>query len=79
MNPLANVKSISAGLVAILLLITLSGSWYTVNETERGVLLRNGALVGVIEPGRSFKFPFMGGGNFIWGQSIPPIYQGVRL
>lgn len=78
MNPLANVKSISAGLVAILLLITLSGSWYTVNETERGVLLRNGALVGVIEPGLSFKIPFIESVKFISVQSNATTYQGLQ-
>ena len=51
MNPMLNLKSIVGGLLAVLLLIALMGSWYTVNETERGVLLRNGALVGVVEPG----------------------------
>ena len=59
MNPMLNLKSIVGGLLAVLLLIALMGSWYTVNETERGVLLRNGALVGVVEPGLSFKIPLI--------------------
>ena len=78
MNSMPNLKSISAGLVAILLLITLSGSWYTVNETERGVLLRNGALVGVIEPGLSFKIPFIESVKFISVQSNATTYQGLQ-
>ncbi len=78
MNPLTNVKSIGAVLVAIVLLITLSGSWYTVNETERGVLLRNGALVGVVEPGLSFKIPFIESVKFISVQSNATTYQGLQ-
>ncbi len=77
-NPLTNVKSIGAVLVAIVLLITLSGSWYTVNETERGVLLRNGALVGVVEPGLSFKIPFIESVKFISVQSNATTYQGLQ-
>ena len=78
MNPLTNVKSIGVVLVAIVLLITLSGSWYTVNETERGVLLRNGALVGVVEPGLSFKIPLIESVKFISVQSNATTYQGLQ-
>lgn len=37
----------------------LFGSWYTVDQGERGVLLRNGKLVGVAEPGLGFKMPLI--------------------
>lgn len=37
------------------------GSWYTIDEGERGVLTRNGAVVGVATPGLGFKMPFMDG------------------
>lgn len=78
MNPMLNLKSIVGGLLAVLLLIALMGSWYTVNETERGVLLRNGALVGVIEPGLSFKIPFIESVKFISVQSNATTYQGLQ-
>ena len=78
MNPMLNLKSIAGGLLAVLLLIVLMGSWYTVNETERGVLLRNGALVGVIEPGLSFKSPFIESVKFISVQSNATTYQGLQ-
>ena len=78
MNPMLNLKSIAGGLLAVLLLIALMGSWYTVNETERGVLLRNGALVGVIEPGLSFKIPFIESVKFISVQSNATTYQGLQ-
>lgn len=37
----------------------LFGSWYTVDQGERGVLLRNGKFVGVAEPGLGFKMPLI--------------------
>lgn len=48
-----------AGLVGLLILATLGGSFYTVGERERGVLLRNGAVIGVAEPGLGFKLPWI--------------------
>jgi regulator of protease activity HflC (stomatin/prohibitin superfamily) len=43
-----------AGLVALIIAL---GSWYTVDQTERGVLLRNGAVIGTAQPGLGFKLP----------------------
>ena len=78
MNPLLILKPIAGGLLALLLLIALMGSWYTVNETERGVLLRNGALVGVVEPGLSFKIPLIETVKRISVQSNATTYQGLQ-
>ena len=78
MNPMLNLKSIVGGLLAVLLLIALMGSWYTVNETERGVLLRNGALVGVVEPGLSCKIPLIETVKRISVQSNATTYQGLQ-
>jgi regulator of protease activity HflC (stomatin/prohibitin superfamily) len=36
-----------------------ASSWYTVDQTERGVLLRNGAIIGVAQPGLGFKVPLI--------------------
>src|SRR6201993_5347455 len=41
----------------IVILIVAGGSWYTVDQTERGVLLRNGAVIGTAQPGLGFKVP----------------------
>jgi len=35
------------------------GSWYTVDQGERAVTLRNGAVTGVADPGLHFKIPFI--------------------
>lgn len=56
------VATIGAGVVAGLLGLTvLLGSWYTVGEGERGVLTRNGAVIGVAKPGLGFKLPLFDG------------------
>src|SRR5579859_1022917 len=47
-----------AGVVALIVICLLVlGSWYTVDQTERGVLLRNGAVIGTAQPGLGFKVP----------------------
>lgn len=40
-------------------LTILFGSWYTIDQTQRGVLLRNGAFVEVVGPGLHFKYPWI--------------------
>ncbi|MBX9914873.1 MAG: prohibitin family protein [Pseudomonadaceae bacterium] len=77
-NQQFNLKSIFGVVVVLLALVTLMGSWYTVDETERGVLLRNGALVKVVEPGLSFKIPFIETVKFISVQSNATTYQGLQ-
>ncbi len=46
-------------IIAIFLLSIVFGSWYTVDQGERGVKLRYGAIVGIAEPGLNFKIPFV--------------------
>lgn len=48
--------AVVAGLTALTI---LGGSWYTVDQGERGVVLRNGAIIGTAEPGLGFKFPIV--------------------
>ena len=53
-------RGIIGALVAVFVLALIAaGSWYTVDQTERGVLLRNGAVVGTAQPGLGFKIPLM--------------------
>lgn len=48
------------GLFAFVLTLTVAfSSWYTIDQGERGVLLRNGALVGTAQPGLGFKLPWI--------------------
>ncbi len=56
-------RFISVGVIGaiagLLLLSVVFGSWYTVDQGERGVKLRYGAIVGIAEPGLNFKVPFV--------------------
>jgi regulator of protease activity HflC (stomatin/prohibitin superfamily) len=47
------------GTLAVLFVVAVIGaqSWYTIDQGERGVLLTNGAVSGVVEPGLHFKLP----------------------
>src|SRR3981189_3726171 len=48
---------IGAAVIGLIAIVAIFGSWYTVDQTERGVLLRNGAVVGTAQPGLGFKVP----------------------
>jgi regulator of protease activity HflC (stomatin/prohibitin superfamily) len=46
-------------LIGVVVLTVIFGSWYTIDQTQRGVLLRNGALIEVVQPGLHFKWPWI--------------------
>lgn len=58
-----NNLSIGAVLIAAIAfffgLTLVFGSWYTIDQTQRGVLLRNGAYVETVSPGLHFKWPWI--------------------
>ena len=45
--------------IALFVLMALFGSFYTINEGERGVVLTNGRVTSVSDSGLSFKLPFV--------------------
>lgn len=47
------------GIVVLVAATVIFGSWYTIDQTQRGVLLRNGAFVEVVQPGLHFKWPWI--------------------
>jgi len=53
------IPAIIGAFVGLLGLSVVGGSFYTIDERERGVLLRNGAVAGVANPGLGFKMPFI--------------------
>jgi regulator of protease activity HflC (stomatin/prohibitin superfamily) len=48
-----------AAVVVLFGLTVAFGSWFTVDQTERGVRLRNGAVIGTAQPGLGFKIPLI--------------------
>jgi regulator of protease activity HflC (stomatin/prohibitin superfamily) len=59
-RPRFPIKStILAVVVFFIGLTVLGGSWYTVDQTHRGVLTRNGKVVGIAQPGLGFKMPLI--------------------
>lgn len=67
--------------IAVALMLVWS-SWYTVDQGERGVILRTGAVIGVAEPGLSFKIPLLDSVRYLSVQSrkveYPQIYSYSR-
>lgn len=58
------VKGLSVGfgifaVIGLLILLVAFNTYYTVDEGDRGVVLRNGKIVSVSEPGLHFKLPFV--------------------
>lgn len=64
--------------IALLLLTVVFGSWYTIDQGERGVRLRYGAVSGIAEPGLNFKLPFVDTVKEISVQNQTIIYQSVE-
>ena len=56
-KPRSLAVAIGTGLLFVLILFLAFGSWFQVDQGERGVVLRNGKLVRVAEPGLDFKTP----------------------
>lgn len=67
---------VALGVAAIIL---LGGSFYTVDEGERGVILRNGKVVGTAAPGLNFKLPMFDSVKEIDVQTNAQIYSNVLV
>lgn len=68
--------AVVAGLIA---LTVIGGSFYTVDQGERGVILRNGAVVGTAEPGLGFKLPIVDSVREINVQTQARVYEKVMV
>lgn len=69
-----SVLLIVCGIIGLTIFL---GSWYTIDAGERGVLLRNGAFVGVAQPGLGFKMPLIDDVQEISIQSRKIAYEKV--
>lgn len=63
--------------VALFALTIFFGSWYQIDQGERGVHLRNGAVVGSSEPGLGFKLPIFDTIKHISVQNLNMQYEKV--
>lgn len=52
-------KILKIAVVVLVLLICISGAWYQVDQGERAVVLRNGKIVDVADPGLHMKLPLI--------------------
>ena len=59
MTPRQIISAALAAITGVLALFVFFGSFYTIDQGERGVILRNGAIVGTAEPGLHFKTPWI--------------------
>lgn len=77
-----NIKTIgliAASAVAALLLLFVSfGSWYQVDQGERGIVLRNGAFSHVAEPGLGFKMPFFDSVSYISVRDHAVLFEKIE-
>ena len=70
---------IGAVLAGIVALVILGSSFYTVDQGERGVILRNGAVVGTADPGLGFKLPIIDTVKEINVQTQARLYEKVMV
>jgi regulator of protease activity HflC (stomatin/prohibitin superfamily) len=78
---LVNTRTIIAGTTAVVVglfaLTIVGGSFYTIDSGDRGVILRNGAVVGTAEPGLGFKLPIIDTIKEISVRANARKYEGV--
>jgi len=76
-----NTRTIIAGTTAVVVglfaLTIVGGSFYTIDSGDRGVILRNGAVVGTAEPGLGFKLPIIDTIKEISVRANARKYEGV--
>ncbi|WP_208431162.1 prohibitin family protein [Klebsiella spallanzanii] len=65
-------------LIGLFILLLLMLSYYTINEGERGILLRYGKIVKVAEPGLGFKIPFIEQVEKVSTRNQAVVYQGLQ-
>ena len=57
---MSNIGGLVAfGIAGLIGIAVVGGSWYTIDEGERGVYRRNGRVVDTVGPGMHFKMPFI--------------------
>lgn len=71
-------KYLLYGVAAVLAIVVLKSSWYTVDQGERGVVLRLGAVIGEADAGLGLKVPLIDRVERISVQSQNTRYADVK-
>lgn len=73
-----SIASIVGGFViAVAGMSVLGGTFYTIDQGERGVVLRNGKVIGTADPGLNFKLPVVDSVKEVSVQSLAQVYDNV--
>jgi regulator of protease activity HflC (stomatin/prohibitin superfamily) len=71
------VNTAIGAVLAISIMSVIGDSFYTIDEGERGVILRNGKVIGTATPGLNFKLPIVDSVSPIVVQSLAVVHKGV--
>lgn len=71
------IKNIIGSVIGVFALFVVLGSWYTIDQGERGVILRYGAVIGDATPGLGFKIPIIDDVEYISVQSHARVWDNV--
>lgn len=77
MNSLLRTRNLVIAVVVAVLAAAIFSGVYTVNDRERGVILTNGQITGVANPGLNFKIPFVQSVEFISTQNQSLAFTGL--
>lgn len=72
------ITLVVAGILAVMLLLIVFGSFYTVDQGTRGVQLRYGAITGIAKPGLHLKLPFIDKVKFVSVQNQTQVYDKLE-
>lgn len=75
---LLSTRNIVLAIIAIVIASTVFSGMYTVNDRERGVILTNGKVTGVADPGLHLKIPFVQSVEFISTQNQSLAFTGLN-
>jgi len=70
------LTSVVSGIATV---AVLASSFYTIDAGDRGVILRNGKVVGTADPGLSFKLPIIDSVKKISVQTQAQVYEKVLV
>lgn len=68
---------VAIAIASVTAISVAGGSFYTIDQGERGVVLRNGKVVGTADPGLGFKVPVIDRVVEINVQSLAQVYNNV--